>query len=152
MADLWSDYTDMLITQFDNAEGKNYKISVRDLLSNPLKYLSQEGISATIENMREDVTSFMDEGIRGAADKKVQFDESLQKCDALTAQLSQSIASRAKQNKIPLIKPVSIERNTTEEVINIDEVGSDMLEATFRRRISILHFRAFHMRTGCLMQ
>jgi hypothetical protein len=119
MADLWSDYTDMLITQFDTGAGKGQKISARDFLSDPLRYASQDGIGGLVDNMHEDLNDFIDNNIQAIGALKTQFEASLQKCDTATAQISQTIASRAKTGKVPVIRPVSVERNTPEEAISI---------------------------------
>ncbi len=126
MADLWSDYTDMLITQFDANSGKDRKISARDFLSDPLKYGSEEGINEIAESMHKDLTAFIDNSIQSVPTLKTEFESALQRCDSATTLISQAIAARAKTSKIPVIRPVSVERNTPEEIISVLESTPDV--------------------------
>jgi hypothetical protein len=126
MADLWSDYTDMLITQFDATSGKGLKISVRDFLTDPLRFASEPEIKTSIASMRKSLNDFIDSSIKNVADQKARFETTLQNCDAATTMIAQSIATRAKQNKVPVIKPVSIERGATEDIINVNEGGPEI--------------------------
>ena len=43
MADLWSDYTDFVIDNIDKSIGKKYKMSLRDLLTDPEKDTERYG-------------------------------------------------------------------------------------------------------------
>ena len=68
MADLWSDYTDMLIAAIDKQLGSKYKFSLQALLTDPTKYAAQQNMQITIENMKEDVDKYLDERAGALAD------------------------------------------------------------------------------------
>jgi hypothetical protein len=125
MAELWSDYTDMLISGIDKQLGSKYKFSLAALLTNPNKYASQPNIQISIGNMKEDVDKYIDDKVKAMADEQKDLDDAASKADSVTGQLSRSISMQAKQNNIPMIRPVSIDRNTDrEETIYIDTIDT----------------------------
>ena len=128
MADLWSDYTDFVIDNIDKSIGKKYKMSLRDLLTDPENFSSDPNIQNTIKSMADDVNAYMDQALSKMSAQKQELDDNLTKADSVTKQLAQSISMQAKQNRVPFIVPVSIDRDDTkEEVISVDSAGSDVL-------------------------
>ncbi len=128
MADLWSDYTDFVIDNIDKGLGKKYKMSLRDLLTDPESFSSDPNIQNTIKSMADDVNAYIDQALSKMTAQKQELDDNLTKADSVTKQLAQSISMQAKQNRVPFIVPVSIERDDTkEEVISVDSAGSDVL-------------------------
>lgn len=128
MAELWSDFTDFVITNVDKKMGNKYKVSLRNLLSNPSKYASQADIQTVIKNMTQDVDSYVDQSVDAMPDESKKLDDALKKADSVTKQLSSTISMQCKQNKVPLVKPVSVDRDRTkEEAIFIDSAGSDVV-------------------------
>ena len=70
----------------------------------------------------------MDQALSKMSAQKQELDDNLTKADSVTKQLAQSISMQAKQNRVPFIVPVSIDRDDTkEEVISVDSAGSDVL-------------------------
>jgi hypothetical protein len=126
MAELWSDYTDIIITDMDSALGAKYgKVNVRKFLSSPAKYAALPNISSDAQRMKSDANEYLDGVLEGLSEQKARLDDGLLKADSLTGQLSQSISMLAKQNRIPVIKPAFMERNTADDqVIYIDSVDS----------------------------
>jgi hypothetical protein len=125
MAELWSDYTDMLISGIDKQLGGKYKFTLAGLLSNPNKYATQANVQMSIDNMKEDVEKYIDERVKALADEQKDFDDAASKADAVTGQLSRSISIQAKQSNIPMIKPITMDRDTDrEETIYIDTVDN----------------------------
>ena len=128
MADLWSDYTDFVIDNIDKSIGKKYKMSLRDLLTDPESFSPDPNIQNTIKSMADDVNAYMDQALSKMSAQKQELDDNLTKADSVTKQLAQSISMQAKQNRVPFIVPVSIDRDDTkEEVISVDSAGSDVL-------------------------
>ncbi len=128
MADLWSDYTDFVIDNIDKSIGKKYKMSLRDLLTDPESFSPNPNIQNTIKSMADDVNAYMDQALSKMSAQKQELDDNLTKADSVTKQLAQSISMQAKQNRVPFIVPVSIDRDDTkEEVISVDSAGSDVL-------------------------
>ena len=128
MAELWSDYTDFVIDNIDKSIGKKYKMSLRDLLTDPESFSSDPNIQNTIKSMADDVNAYIDQALSKMSAQKQELDDNLTKADSVTKQLAQSISMQAKQNRVPFIVPVSIDRDDTkEEVISLDSAGSDVL-------------------------
>ena len=128
MADLWSDYTDALINDIDDELGAKYKMSVRRFLSDPGKYAKQEGISITVSNMQEDVDNFIDQRLKELAAEQKSLMDDAARADSITSQIAQTLSLKAKQTKLPLIRPVAVERDEThDEVVYISSVDSGTL-------------------------
>jgi hypothetical protein len=127
MADLWSDYTDMLITGIDKQLGSKYKFSLRAMLTDPVKYATQPNVQITIENLKEDVDKYLDERSTALATEQKELEDQAAKADSITGQLSRSITMNAKQSNVPVIKPVTLDRDTAKEkAIYIDNIDSNV--------------------------
>lgn len=128
MAELWSDYADMLITNASKQMGNKYKMSLKDLISSPSKYSSQENIEVTISNMKEDFGKYVETIKQSMKDDATTLDDSLSKAEAVTSTINQTLSSLTKQNKVPLTKPVVVERDDTkEERIYVDTADNSTL-------------------------
>lgn len=115
MAELWSDYTDMLISGMDKQINTKFKVSLRDLVTDPSKYSSQQNIQMTISNVKEEVNRTIDSKIAAMAESEKVIDDAGARADALTGQISQSITVQARQNGVPIIKPVAVDRDLARE-------------------------------------
>src|SRR5271157_1007286 len=125
MADLWSDYSDGIIKNLDKLVSLKYKLTLRSLLTDPSKYASQPNIVMTIDNLKEEVNTYIEGRVKKMAPEKKAFEDAAARADSLTTQLSQSISSQAKQSKVPVIRPLAVERDTTkEERIYLDTVDA----------------------------
>jgi hypothetical protein len=129
MAELWSDYTDSIISDIDNDLSGKYKMTLRDFLTNPTKYAAQQNIKVTIANMKEDVNRYIDEVVAGLGSESKTLQNDMSRVDSITKQLSQNISMQAKQYGVPLINPVDVSRNEDEDtVITIDSVEADTIK------------------------
>ncbi len=129
MAELWSDYTDAIIKEVDKQVGGKFSFSISDFLNDAPKYASERGIEVTISNMREAVNSHIDELLQELPEQVKALDDSIAKANAITRQLSQNISIQAKQNNVPLIKPMQIERDAArEETITINSVDDQTIK------------------------
>ncbi len=139
MADLWSDYSDGIIKNVDKQIGVKYKLTLRSLLMDPSKYVSQPNIQMTIENLKEEVGKYFDGRVNEMEVEKKAFEDAAMRSDALTGQLSQSISIQARQNNVPMIKPVAVERDTDEEEkIYIDSVDNSVIALVSKLVLSSL--------------
>ncbi len=128
MADLWSDYTDFVIDNIDKSIGKKYKMSLHDLLTDPESFSSDPNIQNTIKSMGDDVNAYIDDALSKMTAQKQALEDNLTRVDTATKQLAQSISMQAKQNRVPFIVPISVERDDTkEEVISVESASSDVL-------------------------
>ncbi len=128
MAEYWSDYTDFVLTNIDRKVATKYKVALKKLLENPSKFASAPNIQTTIKNLGSEVDGYIDNAIAGMPDVKKALTDNVLKADAVTKQLAQSISMQAKQHKVPMVKPVSINRDEThEETISVDDAGPDVL-------------------------
>ncbi|MDE1868797.1 MAG: hypothetical protein KGH60_02415 [Candidatus Micrarchaeota archaeon] len=127
MAELWSDYTDMLISGMDRQMNTKFKVSLRDLLTDPSRYASQQNIQITVGNIKEEVNRQIDARIAAMGDAAKALEDAAAKADSLTGQISQSINVQARQNRVPVIKPVAVDRDVTrEERIYVDSANADV--------------------------
>lgn len=129
MADLWSDYADVLIKGVDKSLVSKYKISASDLFTDMTEYMSQPNLRLTIENMKDDSNKYVDGLLAGMPEAVKELNDNMAKANEATRQLSQNISMQAKQHDVPFIKPYDIARDTdSEEVIQVDLVNDQILK------------------------
>ncbi len=128
MADLWSDYSDEIIKSLDRQISAKYKLTLRGFLTDPTKFAVTPNIQTTIENLKEEVNSYIDKKANDMVPEKRAFEDAAMRADALTTQLGQTISVQARQNSIPIIKPILFERDTDEdEHIYVDAVDNGII-------------------------
>ncbi len=128
MAELWSDYTDGILKNLDKQVSMKYKLTLRSLLTDPAKYASQPNMHMTIENLKEEVHNYVEGRVKEMGAEKKAFEDALMRADAVTSQLGQSIVIQARQNNVPIIKPVTLDRDTDDdERIYIDSVDNNII-------------------------
>lgn len=129
MAELWSDYADEIISSVDSAMSAKYgKVSIRKFLTNPGKYAGSPDMASNAQNMKNDVNAYLDTMLGELSSESKTLSDNLIKAESITTQLSQNISMQAKQNRLPLIKPITLDRDTTtDEIIYIDNVDSGVI-------------------------
>lgn len=137
MAEMWSDHTDALLRGIDKQISNKYKVSMRDLLKEPAKYAAQPSIQVTISNMREDAEKYIQQKLDKMENEVRELSDNTARAESITNQLGQNISALAKQNRVPLIKPVDIERDETkEEHIYVDGVDASVVSLVEKLIIS----------------
>ncbi|MGC8586573.1 MAG: hypothetical protein ACP5K5_03470 [Candidatus Micrarchaeia archaeon] len=127
MADIWSDYTGAIIADLDPQIKKKYGFALSEFLRNP-KGFSGENMSITVGNIKEEVDSYIEAQKQDALRREKNFSDIVERVDSITTKLAQRINVIAKQNSIPVISPVSIERNRdNEEHIYVDSSDDSVL-------------------------
>jgi hypothetical protein len=115
MADLWTDYTDAIITGIDSSGKGDSKITLRDFLTDPGKYAGEPSIQNKIKNIREAADGYMDQRAMQVSKADQSLEDAIAKADTISAQIGQSVSVKAMQSKVPLIKPVAIDRDLAKE-------------------------------------
>jgi uncharacterized protein YllA (UPF0747 family) len=128
MAALWSDISDSLITEMDKKLGSKYKITIRELLANPGRFSKTANIRNTVSNLKEEVDNYIDDALSTMSAEQKALDDAAMKADSLTSQLAQNVSMQAKQYKIPIVKPVMIDRDMSkDETVYINTLDSGVL-------------------------
>lgn len=128
MANLWSDYTDNIISIMEDEIKNKYGISLRDIFSDPTSVLGTDNIDTKIANAEEDVNKYIADVDASLADQRKVLNDNASKCDSMTKQLNQNIVMHTRQNNVPLIKPDSIDRDENrDEVIYISNVENGIM-------------------------
>jgi hypothetical protein len=144
MADLWSDYTDSLITDIDSEMGSKYKMSLREILTDPGKYERQPNLDVTLSNMREDVDKYVDGLLTEMKEESRSLENDMAKVNSITLQLTQNISMQARQHDIALIKPAEIERDTDKDetiVLNtLDDQAIKLVEKLISKSLYVADF------------
>ncbi|MDE1833001.1 MAG: hypothetical protein KGH58_01120 [Candidatus Micrarchaeota archaeon] len=127
MAELWTDFTDAIISGIDAGAKPGDKITLRELLTDPAKFAKEPDIQNKIKNMKEASDGYVDQRIKEMSSAEKALEDSVAKADTLSAQLGQSISVKAMQNKVPMIKPVAVDRDLTrEERILINAIDTNV--------------------------
>ena len=107
-----------------------YKVSLRELLSDPRKYQDLVGVSDIVEKIREDVEAYFTDLLGGLQPEEEEFAKQLENIDALHTQIGQAISSKAGIGRIPFVKPASFDAGGQQvETIYVDNYDgqTDML-------------------------
>ncbi len=140
MADLWSDYTELLLSDIEPELKAKYGIAIRDLLNNPAKYANTNDIDTVISNMKEAANGAIDDREASLKDEQNNLQKDAAKADVLTAQIGQAISAQAKQNKVPVVKPMLFARDESgDEVVYVDAVDIGTLALVERLMASALY-------------
>ena len=126
---MWSDYSDYVISNVDKKIGNKYKPSLRELLTTPASYANTQNIKITMQNMKEAVNNFIDGIISSMGDQSKELEDALTVIESATSQLKQNISLQAKQNKVPMVKPVIVDRDASrEDKVFVSNVNADILQ------------------------
>jgi hypothetical protein len=106
MANPWDDATDQILSNIDSITYNNYKIHIKELLSNPYKFVNETDILTKIDKLRADSDSYINNLLNSLVAEKNDFNNKAANAHAVTNQLNQMITLMAKQKNIPIIKPV----------------------------------------------
>ncbi len=126
MAELWSDAADFVVSSLERQIRSKYNLSLKALLTDPVQYASQDGIQVTVSNIREEVDKFLSERMDTLKDDMRMLDDQASRANSITSQLNQSLQSLVRQNKLPLIRPLGVERDTDNDTtIYVGTAGTE---------------------------
>jgi len=128
MAELWSDYTDMMVGELEATVKSKYNLSLKKLLTNPMQFADDKTVSVKIDNIKEDVNKYLDDVVGQLEEERKALENNAVKSDSLTNQLNQRISLEAKQVNVPVIKPYAVARDETrDEIVYVNSVDSSTL-------------------------
>ncbi|MCL5007196.1 MAG: hypothetical protein M1164_00755 [Candidatus Marsarchaeota archaeon] len=128
MENTWSDYTDAIVSNMDGMVKSKYGVSLRDLLSDPSSVASKEGVADSIKRIKEDVDAYLDELAESMGPERKRVEDGMSKASAITQQLAQNVSMQSKQYKVPLAKPVVLDRKDDDDTkIYVDSVDQGVL-------------------------
>ena len=105
----WDDSTDVFVRDMESEINDKYKVSLRELLSDPRKYQDLVGVSDIVEKIRGDVESYFTDLLSGLQTEEEEFTKQLEGIDALHTQIGQAISSKAGIGRVPFVKPASLD-------------------------------------------
>ncbi len=117
----WDEQTDAFISAIDNANKteKSYDISLRDLLSNPNKYMSMERLESKVELIRKATVKYFAGMSSNFEAEKKELDSLLAQCDSSYSDIDDVITSKAAAARVPYFKPYFVYSNpdSREEIL-----------------------------------
>lgn len=126
----WDESTDVFVRDMESDINDKYKVSLRELLSNPEKYQDLVGVSDIIEKIRGDVEAYFEDMLGGLKTEEEEFTRQLEGLDALHTQIGQAISSKAGIGRVPFVKPAGFDAgDQAVETILVDNYDgqTDML-------------------------
>lgn len=125
----WSRPTEEMLVKLDSYILQKYKLSMRDIMSNPAEYSTKPGINETISAMEQEVDKYFSEVMSTHAQEQKALDIDLKRIEDLYNKINSLIETKAKELNVPYINPMGISRETTgEETVIIyefdEEIGS----------------------------
>ncbi len=105
----WDDSTDVFVRDMESDINDKYKVSLRELLSDPRKYQDLVGVSDIVEKIRGDVEAYFEDLLGGLQAEEEEFTKQLESADALHTQAGQAISSKSGIGRIPFVKPAAFD-------------------------------------------
>ncbi|MEM3841363.1 MAG: hypothetical protein QXN59_01560 [Candidatus Micrarchaeaceae archaeon] len=123
----WSDYTDAVITNMEGVIKSKYGVQLRELLSDPAS-IKQGNVLDKLPGIRADIEAYLDELADSMGQERRVVEDAMEKAAAITAQLAQNISMQSKQYKVPIFKPVVLDRKDDDDTkIYVDNIDQSTL-------------------------
>ncbi len=123
----WSRPTEEMLAKLDSSILQKYKLSMRDIMSNPAEYSTKPGINDTITAMEQEVDKYFGEVMATHADEQKALDSEIKRIEEIYNKLDSLIETKSKELNVPYINPMGISRETTnEETVIIYEYDDEI--------------------------
>ncbi len=118
----FSPYAEAAIEKLESEILQKYKMSLRDILTNPREYSDKPGITDSVTKMKKDVDDYFNSMKAEYAQEEASLNSELKRLDEIYKQIDLKIKDKSKELGIPYINPITIVRNAeNEETIIIYE-------------------------------
>lgn len=123
----WSRPTEEMLAKLDSSFLQKYKLSMRDIMSNPAEYSTKPGINETISAMEQEVDKYFNEVMAMHTEEQKALDIDLKRIEDIYTKINSLIETKAKELHVPYINPMGISRETTgEETVIIYEFDDEI--------------------------
>ena len=102
-------FTEGMLNRLDKDVKKKFGVSLCDIMDNPSSYIAEKGFVVKLSRINDYVEKETDNMLQQAKASSKTFHENASKADELTRKIGSYVSSHARQNNIPLIKPVEVE-------------------------------------------
>lgn len=102
-------FTEQLLNRLDKEVKRKFGVSLTSILDDPTEYINQKGFAVKLSRITDYVDKETERMIEQARGSSRALHESAGKANELSRKLESYIASHARQNGIPVIKPARVE-------------------------------------------
>ncbi|MDE1845742.1 MAG: hypothetical protein KGH53_00445 [Candidatus Micrarchaeota archaeon] len=125
-----SSETSSFIKTIDKQLGDKYVVSLQEIVADQNALARKQNAKEIVSNMKGDVNSYFDSLLKNLEDEERRFTAELQSASTLYAQINDHIKAKAQSMNVPMIKPVSVERNEEGEetiIISAEDTAVELL-------------------------
>ena len=134
--------TAAFLREIDKRYADKYTLSVRDAILSPEAVVKLSNPQQTLSQMKDDVNAYFDSLLGGMQDEQQKFNVELENATNLYSKISEMIKEKATAASLPLINPITIERNEQlEETIVISHTDSS-IEPLIHKLVNISNYVA----------
>lgn len=118
------------VKTIDKQLGDKYIITLEDVLSDASALKRKGNPKEAIGNLKGDVNSYFESLLKSLEEEEKRFTQELESANELYRKISEFILAKTQAMSIPLVKPISVERDEEKEetiVIAVDDTSVDLL-------------------------
>ncbi|MDE1850511.1 MAG: hypothetical protein KGH54_01810 [Candidatus Micrarchaeota archaeon] len=118
------------IKTIDKQIGEKYLVSLQDVITDPDTVARKPNAKEILAGMKTDANAYFDSLLKNLEDEAKRFNAELESVSALYIQISEHIKAKAQSSNVPVIKPVSVERDASKEetiIVSTDDTAIELL-------------------------
>ncbi|MDE1827772.1 MAG: hypothetical protein KGH65_01275 [Candidatus Micrarchaeota archaeon] len=120
------------VKTIDKQIGEKYLLGLQDVITDPDVVAKKPNAKEILAGMKADTNAYFDSLLKNLEDESKRFNAELEGVSALYKQISEHIQAKAQSANVPVIKPVSVEREISKEetiVVSTDDTAIELLLA-----------------------
>ncbi|HVA82616.1 MAG TPA: hypothetical protein VNF06_00430 [Candidatus Aquilonibacter sp.] len=122
--------TSSFIRTIDKQLGEKYLVSLQEIVADSTSLSRKPNAKEILGNLKGDVNSYFDSLLKNLEDEERRFNLELQNANELYSKINDHIKAKAQAMNVPMIKPISVERDTENEetiVISTEDTAIELL-------------------------
>ncbi|MDE1761735.1 MAG: hypothetical protein KGH59_03400 [Candidatus Micrarchaeota archaeon] len=137
-----SDNAQDFVEEIDRKIVGKYEFSLQEILADPKAIATKPNPEASVAGIKKEVNQYFDEILADYGDEQKEFTKQLQAANSLSSAINDAIKSKFAGKGIPIISPVTVDRDTTKEETIIVSAYDQSVESLIIKLASISNFVA----------
>jgi hypothetical protein len=140
----WDEQTDAFITAIDNANKteKSYDISLRDLLTNPNKYMTMVDLEAKISSAKKAVDKYFATTASNFEEESKELNALLIQCDDSYSKINETISSKSSTARVPYVSPYFVYSDPESREEILIEKHTEEIDFLIGKLVNVSHYVA----------
>ena len=138
----WDGQVDAYITDIDDVVSKEYGVSFRDLLANPMKFSGDKKVIDAMPGIKAEVTSYFGNILKSMDEEVQKLNNEMEAATVQYDKIDEIIRIKVAAMKIPYIKPLYVNRNSSNEETILIESYDESLDPFIGKMVNISNYVA----------